>query len=394
MLWKKDAIYDAVDLLAVSAQRVADGLATKKSHTDLEFVIGLNANPHGLLREVRLRELIDPTAVLTWDWAHTILQAGVMTIEMSLLLKACEPRGISRATMQAFLKDPSWSFPRSSRQKSLQLHRIFDERRVGSNDEKLRCSISELLGVYSLVRHYVDAVVGSPAAIAGELASFRAACQVLDVIVLAKRGLVPVPEAQHALARAVPGFLRAHIAVYGTSHLVPKHHWLLDIPPQLGRDAMVLDCFVVERTHLVVKRTADQVKNLQHFETAVLRGVTNSTFASAAEAVDGDHLQGPCAPMPGFPMAHVADKMRIGAFEVSIHDIVLRGPECGTIAACVSEAGQFFVIVDVMAVIERIGSQTVRVRPTTTKALWQSTGVEHVAGWKAQADGSILVVRL
>lgn len=40
---------------------------------------------------------------------------------------------------------------------------------------------------------------------------------------------------------------------HGIRHILPKHHWMLDIPAQLVRDGLIADAFVIERQHLTVK---------------------------------------------------------------------------------------------------------------------------------------------
>ena len=42
-------------------------------------------------------------------------------------------------------------------------------------------------------------------------------------------------------------------AAYGEGWMKPKHHWQMDVPRHTQRDGLVLDAFVIERTHLAVK---------------------------------------------------------------------------------------------------------------------------------------------
>lgn len=84
----------------------------------------------------------------------------------------------------------------------------------------------------------------------GQLESFDAACDVLDIIVSAKHGVRHPTQAARDLQLALARHMRLHRATYGDDHIRPKHHWNFDIPSQLARDSMVLDAFVIERTHL------------------------------------------------------------------------------------------------------------------------------------------------
>lgn len=82
----------------------------------------------------------------------------------------------------------------------------------------------------------------------------------------AKRGLCAAPEAAGSLQAACSDFLAKHTACYGDTHVKPKHHWAQDLGAQLARDATVLDAFVIERQHLMVKRICEYVENTSQYE--------------------------------------------------------------------------------------------------------------------------------
>jgi hypothetical protein len=121
------------------------------------------------------------------------------------------------------------------------------------------------------------------AELTGKLASFDAACAVLDVILAAKRGSTPAAQAARELSVKLRHHMTSHIAAYGDDSIRPKHHWNLDLPSQILRDGFVLDAFVIERSHLRVKRIADDVKNTSQFERSVLAGVVNATLNRPAD---------------------------------------------------------------------------------------------------------------
>jgi hypothetical protein len=90
---------------------------------------------------------------ITYDWVHTLLQHGVLSVEIEGLMSRCSHLGVSREVLQTFLKDDAWTFPQASAQKQKNLHRIFDVHRVSDKEpDKLRCTCSELLGVYGMLR--------------------------------------------------------------------------------------------------------------------------------------------------------------------------------------------------------------------------------------------------
>jgi hypothetical protein len=127
------------------------------------------------------RQQVDPIAVTTYDWMHTMLQGGVLNEEIEALLTEAGAFGISRRSIQEFLKDQSWQFPQCSKAKAKQLHRIFDEKRQSDTQpDKVKCSCAEALGVYGLLRFFLETAIGDEAGLHNHMASFRALCGVLD----------------------------------------------------------------------------------------------------------------------------------------------------------------------------------------------------------------------
>lgn len=90
---------------------------------------------------------------VTYDWVHTLLQHGVLVVEIDCLLLRCSGVGISRQTIKMFLEDEAWVFPHFNAKHQRQMHRMFDERRASKeHPDKLRCTCSELLGAYGMLR--------------------------------------------------------------------------------------------------------------------------------------------------------------------------------------------------------------------------------------------------
>jgi hypothetical protein len=226
------------------------------------------------------------------------------------------------------------------------------------------------------------------------VASFEALCQVVDVIVMAKKQATDINQSSDALASAVGRFLRLHTAAYGEGHLKPKHHWLMDVPPQLKRHSLVLDAFVVERNHLMVKQVANQVCNTENFEASVLRGLVHVKLLQAKAAKAYDTLVGKIEHMPGTASAVVADRMLISMFEVAVGDVVVRGDCAGRIVACACEHNLLFAVVEPMPLVARTGAHTLVVKPSSITEIWPAIEIEHVVGWYFTPDGNCTVVML
>lgn len=119
-------VYASYDILAAAAGRVDEGRLSRSSYAQMEKAMGMNRNPHGLLADHALRPVIDPVATMTWDWVHSYLQDGVFTTEVSEMIRACGPYGVSFEHLRRYLKDDAWRFPAASKAKSSALHRVFD----------------------------------------------------------------------------------------------------------------------------------------------------------------------------------------------------------------------------------------------------------------------------
>ncbi len=112
---------------------------------------------------------------------HTFLQGGVFNTEVEALLKVCnEHKLLTRQDVQSFLKDSAWTWPRASTVKQRQLHRVFDERR--GDPEKVKCSCSEALGLYGMLRFLFEAKLDARPEVANQLQSFRLMCGCLDTV--------------------------------------------------------------------------------------------------------------------------------------------------------------------------------------------------------------------
>jgi hypothetical protein len=322
-----------------------------------------------------------------------MFQNGVFTLEASLFVKACHPLGITRQHLCAFLKDEAWMFPSVGRRKAQELHRVFDEHRLSDkNLDKLKCSCAEALGLYGLLRHFFETRIAGLEEVRVEWKSFSAVCTVIDILLLAKRGSLDVVAASTQLEAAVAKHLRLHAEAYGPDTVVPKHHWMLDVPPQLRRDGMVLDTFVIERNHVSVKRIAEHIRNTLVYERSVLSGVTTAAFSRDAEASVGSGLVGRTEAFPGNPAATIADKMDIDSMEVAVADVILRGSAVGIVSACVCEGGQLLAIVEVLALRSRMTPHAGTYARTGRQDVWHASQLDTALAWYVEVDGSIVVI--
>lgn len=382
-----------VDMLGEATNRVAAAEMPRARLTELEQLVGINFNPHGLLADRELRAHCDPIGILTYDWVHTMLADGVFTVEVQAFLKSCEPLGILRRDVHDWLKDPGWRFPLFQRDKCKDLHRVFDEHRLSaSNPDRLKCNCAELLGLYGLLRHWVEVRVGSRDEVRPQRASFDAACQVLDLLMIAKRQLALPGVTAAQLQQSVSRFLTLHKEAYGTQHLRPKHHWLMDIPQQVARDSAVVDAFVIERQHLLVKGVAEHVDNTTTYERSVMSSVCTLVYNADDAWCDG--LRGTSVGWPGLPGVMLADKLRIFGTDVAIDDLVFRGDAVGYVLGCAAENMRLFVIVDVLTRAARVTGTADAFALAGHQELWPADELVQCLAWYGRPDGAWVVIRM
>ena len=278
--WPQAEVNRTMAMLLEAERRVAAGLIPKRRLEELSMVYGLNPNLHSLWTHPRLSSACtsDLISTVTYDWVHSLVQDGSWSCEAWQFLRCCESHNITSAAICAFLKDAAWRWPAANNHKSAMLWRIFDSYRSQSCDtaNKLKASASECLGLCAMLRHFVDTRVGRDIhALAAPRASFDACCQVLSTILQCKRGFVSPQQGALAIQQAVRRHMHLHVKAYGDQYIKPKHHWLMHVAPQFLRDNLIIDCFAIERGHLLVKSIADLCCHSETFEGSVLAGVIN-----------------------------------------------------------------------------------------------------------------------
>ena len=184
------------EIVAQAQERWEEGRMTATRLANITKTQGMNANREGVIAADDLREAFSIADSFTNDWAHSALQDGFFSVEVFLLVQACQRIGISWNDFKMFFRE-DWKFPRDRRNQMNNVWKVFEEMRNHDENNKFKCDASELLNVYGMMRHFVNTRIGSEEDIRAEVASFRAACKVIDLILMAKRGLLSMAEAKH-----------------------------------------------------------------------------------------------------------------------------------------------------------------------------------------------------
>ena len=340
--WETDVLEASIDMLTEAHGRVARKTMYHAALERLEKACGFNANPKGLMADVELRRYFHTCEVSTMDWVHTALQNGFVTKDAHLFLAACKPIGLHPRNLEEYLKK-DWIFPKGTRDKGKNLHMVFNEFRSHSSAaaDKLKASASEMLGLYGLLRHWAATEIGDRPEVRAERESFEAACRVVDIMLTAKRGLLPVKSAAEQVILAHSHYMNLHKLAYGDENIVPKHHWMFDIGEQMRKMDFIFDAFIIERLHLRVKRILDNIKDLSHLESSTLAGICNAQFQEA-DKICGDGLRGRVCLHDG---CRVADACSVGSLSFAAEDAVFRGAELGVVQLFLEDDDYIYAVV-------------------------------------------------
>lgn len=344
-----------LEALRLAQARVAAKTMPKYQYEFLEKTFGLFYNPHGLLLNIALRRFVDLPDVITFDWMHCALADGSFSVDIWLLLKNCRAKlGMDWSDFDRIIS-ADWHFPATKRVKAKSLGKLFSDVRCNScdNADRLKFSASEIITMYSILRHFVELHLVSRAEVQEEVSAFRSACAVIDLILQAKASGVTAADLPARLLAAVCHNLQLVIATYGSDWLKPKHHYMMHIAYQIARDACVLDAFVLERSHLVVKMIANNLKKLAGFESSLLAvcQLHQESHLQTLELQDGLRGTQEYYALWGCDVATVMEK---GGLRITAGDVVTTASGAGFVRGCLKVGDDLQLLISPMTFSRRL----------------------------------------
>ena len=390
----QQALNVTVDGLCMAAERYTSGAMSKGTFEEFQMVAGFNANPLGWMADRELRSVAKAAEVGRMDWFHCCLQGGLMNVEMYLFLEATK---VPYSHLQTYFQ-AAWEFPRCKAKSGRALHNVWNEWRNRSNDtaEKFKCSASDLLGVYSLVRHYVHTRLTPTPALALQRTSFLEACNVIDIMQAAKFSRVPLVEAARQLRESLTRLFTAHKAAYGSENLLPKHHWMFDVAEQLEQQSMVYDNFIIERLHLRCKAYANLSDHMVGWEASILRRLCDNQSqpdSSLKVGLQGKVIRDVPGVLPGTLVAGCLEN-GLGA-QIAIGDIVFYDStaQAGRVKACVLQSGILQIVVEVFSRVKKLSEESGAYRSMGVRHVWGADRAFCATAWYAQEEHLIVLVQ-
>jgi len=393
-LWTHADLAMATDVIVEARRRADANEITQSRLKQIEQAYGYKASQEGLLADTTLRDTFDIVSTIRYDWMHTLLADGIVTREVWALLEVAETHGIAtQEDVHNFLKEP-WQHPGLKGQ-GRALWRIFNDygRQANQDHSTIKCSASEMIGLYGLLRHYMETRVPPDPRLERVKLNFLLIAKVVDIFLLAKRRAMPMREASEKARAALIAHLRNHKALHGNTRVKPKTHWAFDVCETMLMDDFFMDAFIIERLHLRVKGVAQHVKDLRTYERSTLAGVTNRHAASLPDSTHVSRLVGRAVPFPGLPRASVADSAERGGLRVKIDDYVFRGESLAIVRACCEDQAELFVLVDELPLVEKLSQHSGKWRlDGGARALWRMEDINESLAWQVFPDSSEVVV--
>lgn len=255
-------IWEKADVLTLNS----GGAKTKLQQ--MQKVFGLNFSPHGILFDKPLRTYIRPASCITFDSMHALVSNGIVEVETGHLLGQLRNIGCTWDQLRSFFA-ANWRYCKANGSTTIAKAAMSKARQTAfEKSGEFKSGASEMLQVFPLLLHFLFTVVKPTGALAAEIASYHALGCLLSATRRGKNG----EDVQAELKAAATAHADLYAAAYGAG-VKPKHHYTQHLSGQVGRDGVIIDAFVGERKHRMIKMLAQDIKNTKDFERSLLQRV-------------------------------------------------------------------------------------------------------------------------
>lgn len=172
-LHSDETLLETVQFLASRSNDVS-----KTAFKKMEQALGFNHNRHGLLQSNILT--LKPVSFLMYDWMHTYAVGGLWNVELGSLVAKLSAHGVTQERLNDELNRFTW--PSFLAGRGVTGVNIFSKE---DQDGDIKCSASECLSVYSVIRFILSEFRknGELEALKQECDSYFRLCRVLDLLV-------------------------------------------------------------------------------------------------------------------------------------------------------------------------------------------------------------------
>ena len=241
----------------------------------LEMAHGLHHSKHGIWQDKQLRGFCKPISGTRYDPMHVMFVGGVFGQAMWEYLSDCKrKKGITYEKIDLFMQ-ADWRCPFHRTESLRRVRKAFTKKREAASNRKVgvKLNASEQLDVYPLIRRFAE--LHDCDELHDASISLINICEVADALQQAKRQHFKCRQTMAVLIKdLVRKYLDVRKAIYGKLGVKPKHHKLCHLWTQLLEDGFLMDCFILEHMHCMIKPLAEPLLHNKHFEkTCITRAV-------------------------------------------------------------------------------------------------------------------------
>lgn len=240
--------------------------------------IGFKHEPHGLLMDLALDNIVQPVSQLCHDWMHAVFVHGVFGTVTFRLMEALTSAGKRDIWDRLNEYVALWTWP--SRLHNSGFKDMFSAKRIASckRAKFFKCTASEGLSIYTVLTFFVQTVIMHSGTCVPECKAFIALADLIDILSLIPLGCVRPDQ----LRSVVKVFLELCLDAGWKVFMHPKFHWMVHMPKHLAQFGCLPTCWVHERKHRMVKRYATEICNTVSFERSVLGEVISHHLSELA----------------------------------------------------------------------------------------------------------------
>ena len=331
-------------VVAAIVRRLTHVAATSSSTVlkELQTDIGWNFVPGGIMFDAATRVRCCPTKCACFDWAHVFFVNGVFKAIAGLCLHAFRRLNLDLGIVAQYVNSFNWPHAVAG---NIAPSDVFTPSRLENalGKQVLRCTASEGLSLLPVLAAFCEPLsTGHPnPAIRAHAECFLLLALVVSMVLRSIRGFTDV----NAFKDRAQRYLERFKELYGSTHVVPKHHYVFHLVSYLLRMPFLPNCLVHERKHKGIKRFANAVFNthtdwdksvLQEFSCLHISRLISTPAIRFSAAAGLEHCSTPSRRLLSViqtalgpftkEQLSVGRTARVNEFEkVSVGDVVLIG---------------------------------------------------------------------
>ena len=327
---RNETVWEQVDTLTCLATR------SRQVLKETEIKYGPKHNEHGLMQCKPLRAHVRPIDVIRHDPAHMLFAHGIVCNEVMLLLALLATINVTIADIHEFMSK-RWHRPYSLRSGTPAKEAWSPSRtKQWPKTGHIGFFASEVVTFLPLLCHFCeDRRIQSRLPL--EVDSLKKLSHLCRLVAKGKRG--QTTRAEIDAANFAHG--TAFIVAYDGEGIVPKFHYTRKLGRQYELDSFLMDTFVTERKHSMLKMAGEATDNTSMYEVTMLSRALalHSGQLRNNKLIDGLHMPQHSPEFEhllGVHEANVASRITIDGTIVAVGDMIHIRDRIAEVALCIA----------------------------------------------------------